>query len=39
MWRAVGYEDPGACRKIFQRLIGQSPGDCRRRVAVSETLP
>lgn len=29
-WR-VGYEDPGAFRKIFLRLMGLSPGDYRRR--------
>ncbi|MBS2040604.1 GlxA family transcriptional regulator [bacterium] len=32
-WK-VGYEDPGAFRKIFQRLIGLSPGYYRRRFAV-----
>lgn len=32
-WK-VGYEDPGAFRKIFQRIIGLSPGDYRRRFAV-----
>jgi len=29
-WR-VGYEDSGAFRKIFQRLMGLSPGEYRRR--------
>lgn len=33
-WK-VGYEDPGAFRKIFQRIIGLSPGDYRRRFAVA----
>lgn len=28
---AVGYQDPGAFRKVFQRLVGLSPGDYRRR--------
>lgn len=32
-WK-VGYEDPGAFRKIFHRMIGLSPGDYRRRFAV-----
>lgn len=32
-WR-VGYEDPGAFRKIFQRVMGLSPGEYRRRFAV-----
>ena len=30
----VGYEDPGAFRKIFERLMGLSPGECRRRFAI-----
>ncbi len=29
-WR-VGYEDPGAFRKIFRRIIGLSPREYRRR--------
>ena len=29
-WK-VGYEDPGAFRKVFRRIIGLSPGDYRRR--------
>lgn len=33
-WK-VGYEDPGAFRKIFQRLMGLSPGDYRRRFTVA----
>jgi transcriptional regulator GlxA family with amidase domain len=28
---AVGYQDPGAFRKVFQQLVGLSPGDYRRR--------
>ena len=28
---AVGYEDPSAFRKIFQRIVGLSPGEYRRR--------
>ncbi|HEX9447199.1 MAG TPA: helix-turn-helix domain-containing protein [Dongiaceae bacterium] len=31
---SVGYEDPGAFRKVFQKVIGLSPGDYRRRFAV-----
>ena len=31
-WK-VGYEDPGAFRKIFIRLMGLSPSDYRRRFA------
>lgn len=27
----VGYEDAGAFRKVFQKLVGLSPGDYRRR--------
>ena len=30
----VGYEDPGAFRKVFQKVMGLSPGDYRRRFAV-----
>ncbi len=29
-WR-VGYQDPGAFRKTFVRLMGLSPGEYRRR--------
>ncbi|HWU00038.1 MAG TPA: GlxA family transcriptional regulator [Terriglobales bacterium] len=28
---AVGYEDAGAFRKVFQKVMGLSPGDYRRR--------
>jgi transcriptional regulator GlxA family with amidase domain len=28
---AVGYEDPGAFRKVFQKVTGLSSGDYRRR--------
>ncbi|XBG32640.1 helix-turn-helix domain-containing protein [Pseudomonas sp. 13.2] len=31
----VGYQDPGAFRKVFQRVIGLTPSDYRRRFAVS----
>ena len=31
----VGYEDPGAFRKVFQRSIGLQPSEYRRRFAVS----
>lgn len=27
----VGYEDPSAFRKIFQRVMGLPPGEYRRR--------
>lgn len=33
-WK-VGYGDPGAFRKIFQRILGLSPGEYRRRFAVA----
>lgn len=31
----VGYQDPGAFRKVFQRITGMTPSDYRRRFAVS----
>lgn len=31
----VGYQDSGAFRKVFARLVGLSPGDYRRRFAVA----
>ena len=34
-WK-VGYEDPNALRKIFQRLVGLQPGEYRRRFNVSK---
>lgn len=27
----VGYSDPGAFRKVFTRIVGLSPSECRRR--------
>lgn len=30
----VGYQDPGAFRKVFQRFTGMTPSDYRRRFAV-----
>jgi transcriptional regulator GlxA family with amidase domain len=27
----VGYEDAGAFRKVFQKRVGLTPGDYRRR--------
>lgn len=33
-WR-VGYEDPSAFRKTFHKILGLSPGEYRRRFAVS----
>jgi transcriptional regulator GlxA family with amidase domain len=35
-WR-VGYEDPGAFRKTFKRIMGLSPGEYRRRFAMQRT--
>jgi transcriptional regulator GlxA family with amidase domain len=31
----VGYEDPGSFRKVFQRIMGLSPGDYRRRFGIA----
>ena len=31
----VGYEDPGAFRKVFAKIVGISPGEYRRRFAVT----
>jgi transcriptional regulator GlxA family with amidase domain len=31
----IGYEDPGSFRKVFQRIIGLSPGDYRRRFGIA----
>ncbi|PTL76441.1 GlxA family transcriptional regulator [Vitiosangium sp. GDMCC 1.1324] len=36
-WR-VGYEDPGAFRKVFLKLMGLSPGDYRRRFSISRPV-
>jgi transcriptional regulator GlxA family with amidase domain len=33
---AVGYEDPGAFRKVFQKLMGLSPRDYRRRFGAGQ---
>ena len=33
-WR-VGYQDPGSFRKVFQRVIGLSPGHYRSRFGVA----
>ncbi|MCV9997882.1 GlxA family transcriptional regulator [Pararhizobium sp. YC-54] len=35
----IGYEDPGAFRKIFRKLLGLSPGEYRRRFFVGEDAP
>ncbi|HEV2901577.1 MAG TPA: GlxA family transcriptional regulator [Pseudaminobacter sp.] len=32
----IGYEDPGAFRKIFRRILGLSPGEYRRRFFVGD---
>lgn len=34
-WR-VGYEDSGAFRKVFLKLMGLSPGDYRRRFSIAK---
>lgn len=31
----VGYEDPGSFRKVFQHIMGLSPGDYRRRFGIA----
>lgn len=35
----VGYEDSGAFRKVFHRLMGLSPGEYRRRFATARAVP
>jgi AraC-like DNA-binding protein len=32
----VGYEDPGSFRKVFQRIMGLSPGHYRRRFGINK---
>ena len=32
---AAGYEDPGAFRKVFQKITGLSPGDYRSRFGLN----
>ncbi|XRD81667.1 helix-turn-helix domain-containing protein [Dyella halodurans] len=32
--RAVGYEDTGAFRRVFRRIVGLTPSDYRRRFSV-----
>ncbi len=32
---SVGYEDAGAFRKVFHKLVGLSPGQYRERFAIS----
>jgi transcriptional regulator GlxA family with amidase domain len=32
---AVGYEDYGSFKKVFQKIVGLSPGDYRRRFTVA----
>jgi transcriptional regulator GlxA family with amidase domain len=34
----VGYEDPGAFRKVFHKVMGLSPGDYRRRFGATHCL-
>lgn len=33
----VGYEDVGAFRRVFQKIMGLSPGEYRRRFGIAET--
>jgi transcriptional regulator GlxA family with amidase domain len=33
---AVGYQDQGAFRKVFRRILGLSPGEYRRRFGIAE---
>ena len=33
----VGYEDQGAFRKVFRRILGLSPGEYRRRFGIADT--
>lgn len=33
---AVGYEDPGAFRKVFQKVMGLTPGEYRRRFGLNQ---
>jgi transcriptional regulator GlxA family with amidase domain len=35
----VGYEDPGAFRKVFQKVMGLSPSDYRRRFSLRPAAP
>jgi transcriptional regulator GlxA family with amidase domain len=32
----VGYEDPGAFRRVFQRIMGLSPGEYRRSFGLAD---
>ena len=34
-WK-IGYEDPGAFRKVFNRIVGPSPGEYRKRFGIAE---
>jgi transcriptional regulator GlxA family with amidase domain len=34
---AVGYDDSRAFRKVFHKVVGLSPGDYRRRFAVTQS--
>lgn len=34
-WK-IGYEDPGAFRKVFNRIVGLSPGAYRKRFGIAD---
>jgi len=38
VWR-VGYEDHGAFRKVFNRIVGLSPGQYRERFGIADRPP
>ncbi|MGJ7506675.1 GlxA family transcriptional regulator [Variovorax sp. GT1P44] len=36
---AVGYEDVGGFRRVFQKIMGLTPSDYRRRFGVTQAVP